>query len=199
MSSNEASEKGDVEENSHGQPSEEDKATNMNDAAAGATEGTSGNKPKLDFKQAMVIDDSKPMRRMLCKILSTIKFKVLEAENGKMAMEHLEKHSPKQFGIIICDLMMPVMDGAAFIAAAKSTYDEMPPIVICSSRSDREAIQMVRKLGVAGYILKPFKTETVLDKVRTTLEPPEESDESADATNESPEPSDETPSSESEE
>lgn len=132
--------------------------------------------PELDLKQAMVIEDSMPLRRMLSKILSTIKIKVLEAENGKIAMDHLAKHPPERFDIIICDLMMPVMDGAAFITAAKSTYaDKMPPIVICSSRSDKEAIQMVRKLGVASYILKPFKTDTVLNKVREILEQPEDS------------------------
>lgn len=185
MNSDEASKKGELEEDTHEQSSEEDKTPEENGAATVSAESNSGNKQRvtheLDFRQAVVVEDSTPLRRMLCKILSTIKVKTLEAEDGKIAMAHLEKHSPKQFDIIICDLMMPVMDGAAFIAAAKSTYKEMPPIVICSSRSDREAIQMVRKLGVAGYILKPFKTETVLDKVRATLEPPAEAPRSESA------------------
>jgi CheY-like chemotaxis protein len=166
-----------------------------NDRATKATEGADGNsvaaenassaqasqaapaqKFNQDYKPVLVIEDSMPLRRMMVKILSTQKLSGVEAENGQKAMEKLLEFGPSHFGMIVCDLMMPVMDGANFIANARKQYaEELPPVVVCSSRSDREAIAVVAKLGVAGYVLKPFKTETVINKLREVLKMPAKS------------------------
>ncbi|MBN2711549.1 MAG: response regulator [Planctomycetes bacterium] len=130
-------------------------------AAKGAASQNAG------WRHALVIEDSMPLRRMFSKILSTQKISGIEAANGKEALDLLAEHTPEKFSVIVCDLMMPVLDGPSFIAAARKVYpDSLPPIIVCSSRSDREAIQVVMKLSVSGYILKPFKTETVISKLR---------------------------------
>ena len=111
-----------------------------------------------------------PVRRMLCKILGTQGMQCFEAADGKQALSLLGQMKPDSFALILCDLMMPVMDGASFVAEARKLYDKaMPPVLVCSSRSDREAVQVVIKLGVAGYVLKPFKTDTVINKLREIL------------------------------
>ncbi len=122
---------------------------------------------EVPWRYALVVEDSFPLRRMLCKILSTLRFQTLEANNGKEALGQLESAGPDSIDVILLDLMMPVMDGASFLAKARETYgDRLPQVLICSSRSDREAIQAVMGLDVAGYVLKPFKTETVINKLR---------------------------------
>ncbi len=126
--------------------------------------------PEPQERRVLVVEDSKPLRRMLVKIMETQKFTVEEAENGKVALATLKLRGPDFFNLLVVDLMMPVMDGAHFISEARSAFgDKMPPVLICSSRSDRETITLVMKLGVSGYVLKPFKTETVINKVQEVL------------------------------
>jgi two-component system chemotaxis response regulator CheY len=118
-------------------------------------------------KNVMVVEDSMPLRRMLCKIIGTQGFVTVEAQDGKEALAKLEELSTNHFSLIITDLMMPVMDGATFIQQAKKKYESnLPPVIICSSRSDRTAIEVVKRLCVDGYILKPFKTETIINKLQ---------------------------------
>lgn len=126
--------------------------------------------PTAPAKKVLVVEDSMPLRRMLLKIMQNQHFNAFEAENGAVALKCLQDNGSTYYDLIICDLMMPVKDGAQFISEAREGFEgKLPPILICSSRSDRETIQMVMKLGVAGYVLKPFKTETVIAKVRETL------------------------------
>ncbi len=129
-------------------------------------------------RKVLVVEDSKPLRRMLVKILETQGFVATEAEHGKNALAVIKEQGPEAFDLLLVDLMMPVMDGAQFMSEARTTFgDKLPPVLVCSSRSDREAIQLVMKLGVSGYVLKPFKTETVIAKVKEIFaeEAPDES------------------------
>lgn len=116
---------------------------------------------------ALVIEDSMPMRRILCEILSTANFDTAEAANGKEGLDILREHGPEKFDVIICDIRMPVLDGVGFLARARKIYgDSLPPILVCSSHTDLRIIKTVMKLGVSGYLQKPFKAAAVIDKLR---------------------------------
>ncbi|MFH0911568.1 MAG: response regulator transcription factor [Planctomycetota bacterium] len=120
----------------------------------------------------LVVEDSHPLRNMLQKILGHAGYDVDVAENGEMALAMLRKADPP-FALMLLDLMMPIMDGIKVMAQIKKENLPSPPrVLICSSRSDVETVKLVGKLGVAGYVLKPFKTEVVLERVRKTLEAP---------------------------
>jgi len=120
--------------------------------------------------KVLVVEDSLPLRRMLCKILESQQLQCFEAADGEAAMALIKQYAPNFFALILTDLMMPKMDGVEFIANLRKKYGaELPPIMICSSRSDRETVQTVAKLGATGYILKPFKTEMVIQRVRDAL------------------------------
>lgn len=121
--------------------------------------------------KVLVVEDSMPLRRMLVKIVSSKGVTAVEAGDGEQALAVLDETPPTAFSLIMLDLMMPVMDGPNFLTAARAKYgDDLPPVLIVSSRSDREAIQSVRDLGVAGYVLKPFKADTILSKVSEFIE-----------------------------
>ncbi len=143
----------------------------MSQSASSPLDSAASAKPEsVGRPRIMVIEDSAPLRRMLVKILERIGAVCVEAGDGKEALELLRQQGPQSLALILADLMMPVMDGATFITMAKKEFDlSLPPILICSSRSDREAIQTVMRLGVTGYILKPFKANTVIDKMREML------------------------------
>ncbi len=121
------------------------------------------------IRRVLVVEDSPPLRRMIEKLLHADGFEVQVAENGEAAHKKLNS-SEIAFDLMLLDIMMPGMDGIQLMAQLKKEeFDRIPPVVICSSRSDRETIQLVGRLGAVGYILKPFKTETVLGKVHDAL------------------------------
>ncbi|MHC4870430.1 MAG: response regulator transcription factor [Planctomycetota bacterium] len=116
--------------------------------------------------RVLVVEDSPPLRRMLEKILTSDGFAVDTAENGQIAIDLLTENAG-QYSMMMLDIMMPVLDGIKTMATIKKDGIEgVPPVVICSCRSDKETVILANKLGVSGYILKPFKTDTVINKVR---------------------------------
>ena len=123
-------------------------------------------------RAVLVVEDSMPTRRMMVKIFKQQGVSAVEATDGQAALDMLNGKGPDAFSLILCDLLMPVMDGPHFIVEARKLHaDKLPPILICSSRTDRETLDLVMKLGVAGYILKPFKTEMFIAKVRQFIAP----------------------------
>jgi CheY-like chemotaxis protein len=145
------------------------------EAEGSATAGDSSGKktaeaPKPGVKRRiLVVEDSPPLRRMVEKLLQTSGFEVDTADNGSSAYQKIQAAEPP-YALMVLDIMMPVMDGIRLMAKLqKEEVPNIPPVVICSSRSDRETVRLVSKLGAAGYILKPFKTETVVEKVRQVL------------------------------
>ncbi|GEM_PF-2935314 len=129
----------------------------------------------------LIAEDVLPVRRMLQKILSSAGYDVDVAENGEVALSMLRMANPP-FDLVVLDLVMPVLDGVRTLAQMRKEglYDP-PKVLICSSRGDRGTVQLAGKLGVCGYIRKPFKTDTVLDKVRNALESSKQSEAQASA------------------
>lgn len=114
----------------------------------------------------LLVDDCFPLRRVLARIVAEMGRTAVEADNGAEALALLEQRGAEHFALIVADLMLPEMGGAEFLTRARQTYgDRLPKLVVCSSRSDREAIRSVAKLGVDGYILKPFDVEAMAAKL----------------------------------
>lgn len=136
--------------------------------AAEAASPAEGSAPAGLNRRILVVEDSFPLRRMIEKLLTVDGFEVDAVENGKRAVQKLKK-AKTPYGLMVLDLMMPEMDGVQTMAYIKKNEIPAPPVVICSSRSDKETIRLVHKLGARGYILKPFKTQLVLQKVRVAI------------------------------
>ncbi len=148
---------------------EEDSKPQKVEATAEGIESGAKNEPET-AERILVVEDSPPLRRMLEKILTNSGYIVDTAENGEKAIEKLSEN-PCGYSVMTLDIMMPVLDGIKTMAKIKK--DDMkgiPPVIICSCRSDKETVVLSNKLGVSGYILKPFKTETVISKVREIIE-----------------------------
>lgn len=121
-------------------------------------------------RTALVVEDSKLIRRTLCVLLKNRGIHVMEAEHGKAALNQILTVGVDGIDIIFLDMMMPEMDGLAFMLAARERYgDKLPPVVACSAVADKRVIQEVAPLGIAGYVLKPFKNEMIYRKLDTLL------------------------------
>ncbi len=117
----------------------------------------------------ITVDDSSTMRRIIKNTLKRIGYgdEVLEAENGKEALEVLEN---KEVDLIITDWNMPVMDGLTFVKKIRSDkkYDDVP-IIMVTTEAAKEDIITALKAGVNNYIVKPFTPQVLKEKIETVM------------------------------
>lgn len=111
----------------------------------------------------LVVDDSSFMRNHLRILLSKRGFKVLDAVDGKQA---LEKMKTNKVDAAMIDLEMPVMDGNALLAAIRRNKAYLLlPVLVLSGTSDPDKIARVIKNGANDFIKKPYITEELLLKI----------------------------------
>ena len=115
--------------------------------------------------RALVVDDSRPIRRIEGEILRELGFETADACNGKEALERLQ--SAPLPDIVLVDWNMPEMDGLEFIKAVRrdSRYSGL---VVLMVTTEIETDQMLRALtaGADEYLMKPFQKEGLVDKLR---------------------------------
>ena len=111
----------------------------------------------------LTVDDSLTVRLVLAKAFQSFDCELIEACNGEEGLDAARREKPD---LILLDLSMPVMDGIATLKElrADSTLNSTP-VVMLTAESDRESVFQVTKLGVADYILKPFREELLLQRV----------------------------------
>lgn len=101
----------------------------------------------------LVIDDDREIRLLIKDFLSD-KYEVAEAANGKEAMDMMRIRMPN---IIVCDIIMPVMDGVEFVRSMKSQELSRPiPIVLLSSKNTIDSQIEGLEVGADAYLNKPF-------------------------------------------
>jgi two-component system chemotaxis response regulator CheY len=114
---------------------------------------------------AMVIDDSRAMRLILGRIVAQLGFEVVEAGNGREAMELLEKQAePPTLALV--DWNMPEMNGLEFITAVRGD-PRYRSITLMMVTTESEQSQIVRALaaGAHEYVIKPFTPDAIMDKL----------------------------------
>lgn len=121
--------------------------------------------------RVLVVDDFSTMRKIIKNVLKQINIEnVLEAENGKHALEILKR---EQVDLIISDWIMPEMMGIDFLKACKSdeTIKNIPFIMV-TAEAQKGSIMDAIKSGVDNYIVKPFtpeKLQDAIDKARARI------------------------------
>jgi PAS domain S-box-containing protein len=118
--------------------------------------------------QALVVEDDANMRDLLRRVLEKEGWAVTEAENGRVAMEHIARNQP---ALILLDLMMPEMDGFEFVAELRKRkmWRSIPIIVITAK--DITAEDRQRLDGYVEKILQkePLSWEELVDDIRDLL------------------------------
>jgi two-component system KDP operon response regulator KdpE len=114
--------------------------------------------------KVLVIDDEPPIRKLLRMGLSTQDYEVLEAPNGRTALEQLA-HNPD---LVILDLGLPDMQGLDLLQTIRAR-NERVPIVVLSSRGDEGGKVDALDHGADDYITKPFGMEELLARLRAAL------------------------------
>jgi two-component system KDP operon response regulator KdpE len=114
--------------------------------------------------RVLVIDDEPPIRKLLRMGLSTQGYEILEAHNGKIALELLAQKP----GLIILDLGLPDIQGLELLRMIRAR-SEAVPIVVLSSRDDEVGKVQALDFGADDYVTKPFGMDELLARMRAAL------------------------------
>jgi two-component system KDP operon response regulator KdpE len=112
----------------------------------------------------LIIDDEPPIRKLLKMGLTTQGYQILEASNGKTALELLTQNPD----LIILDLGLPDIQGHELLRTIRSRSESIP-IVVLSSRGDEAGKVQALDLGADDYLTKPFGMEELLARMRAAL------------------------------
>lgn len=113
----------------------------------------------------LVIDDERALTEALSAILNQNKYSVDCAFDGE---EGLDYALTGQYDLIILDVMMPKMDGFAFLKALRQRKMDVP-VIILSAKSQTEDKISGLNLGADDYLPKPFSTEELLARIKALL------------------------------
>lgn len=117
--------------------------------------------------KVLFVDDSPTMRRIMVNSLKKIGFTdLVEAENGEDALEKIDG----DVGLILADWNMPEMNGKEMVEELKANdqYKDIP-IIMVTTRGTKDDVVTAVKIGVNGYIVKPFTPETLKGKIKKVL------------------------------
>lgn len=116
----------------------------------------------------LLVDDSKTMRNIQKKVLSTIpNSDFAEAGDGVEALSVLAASG--KFDLILIDWNMPNMDGHTLVGKIRAA-DKSTPLIMCTTEAEKQRVVDAIKAGVNNYVVKPFTPDTLMDKVKQTLD-----------------------------
>ncbi len=122
------------------------------------------------MSQALVVEDSTPMREMMVEALSRVEgLATVEAADG---LDALRKIAKQQFDIILTDINMPILDGLKLVKRLRSDekYRAVPVIIVTTEAADEDR-QRALALGANAYLTKPVKAAEVAALVAQLLVP----------------------------
>jgi len=114
----------------------------------------------------LVVDDERSMRELLAIVLRREGYEVLLAENGRAAIDLLER---ERVDLLISDIKMPDLSGVEVLRAAKRIDQDILGIMITAFASTDSAVEAMR-LGACDYLSKPFDVDLLKMKVREKIE-----------------------------
>jgi two-component system KDP operon response regulator KdpE len=114
--------------------------------------------------KVLVVDDEPPIRKLLRMGLSAHGYDVLDASNGKTALELLAKKP----NLVILDLGLPDIDGLELLRRIRHRQEGLP-VVVLSSRGDEAGKVAALDLGADDYLTKPFGMDELLARMRAAL------------------------------
>ena len=115
------------------------------------------------MKSCLVVDDSRVIRKVACRILESLHFEATEAPDGGTALAVCREKMPD---FILLDWTMPDMGGPEFMRnLRRETGGERPVVVFCTIENDSEQIKDALAAGAVEYLMKPFDRDTIAAKL----------------------------------
>ena len=115
----------------------------------------------------LLIEDNPEMRENTAEILELSDYEVYTAENGKVGVELAKRHLPD---LIICDIMMPELDGYGVLRIlGKLPETAAIPFIFLTAKAEKQDFRRGMKLGADDYLTKPFEEVELMDAIEIRL------------------------------
>ena len=119
------------------------------------------------MKKILLIEDNQNIRENTAEILELANYQVFTADNGKSGVETALQEKPD---LIICDIMMPVLDGYGVLHLLhKNPGVKYTPFIFLSAKAERADMRKGMELGADDYLTKPFEETELLNAVESRL------------------------------
>ena len=118
----------------------------------------------MNRQTILIVEDEANILTFMRTILSANDYKVIEARDGKQALQMIASHCPD---LVILDLGLPDMDGLTVIRQVRS-WSKLPILVVSARDRERDKVEAL-DLGADDYITKPFGTSELLARIRAAL------------------------------
>ncbi len=119
------------------------------------------------MKKILLIEDNNDMRENTAEILELANYTVVTAKNGKIGVELAQKEIPD---LIICDIMMPVLDGYGVLHLLSKNNDTASiPFIFLTAKAERSDLRKGMEMGADDYVTKPFDDIELLKAVESRL------------------------------
>lgn len=119
------------------------------------------------MSKILIIDDHDDIRENIAEILMLAGYESITAENGRRGVEVAVKEKPD---LIICDIMMPELDGYGVLHLLRKNEDTaFTPFIFLSAKTERSDLRKGMDMGADDYITKPFDDIELLNAVETRL------------------------------
>lgn len=118
-------------------------------------------------KKILIIEDDKIVRENTAEILQLANYDVITAENGKIGIEKANFFKPD---LVICDILMPELDGYGVLQIImRNKLLQNIPVIFMSAKTKHDDVRRGMDLGAADYITKPFEESELLSAVASRL------------------------------
>lgn len=122
----------------------------------------------IDMKKVMIIEDNKDLQEIYKMSFEKAGFEVFLERDGLDGISSVIEKMPD---IVILDIMMPNMDGFAFLKSMKQNTSIDIPVVVCSNLSDVDTINRAMKEGATAVLLKAdYSGRQLVDKIKVLLD-----------------------------
>lgn len=119
------------------------------------------------MKTILLIEDDAALRDNTAELLELYNFHVVTAANGKIGIDKANYHIPD---LIICDIMMPKLDGYGVLdKVSKDSKTSQIPFIFLSAKTEHKEVRKGMDLGADDYITKPFEEEELISAIESRL------------------------------
>ncbi|WP_179316549.1 response regulator [Winogradskyella undariae] len=119
------------------------------------------------MKTVLLIEDDTVLRENTAELLELSNYNVITATNGKLGVEMSKEHLPD---IIICDIMMPILDGYGVLEElSKNSNTKFIPFIFLSAKTERQDVRKGMDLGADDYITKPFSEDEIISAIESRV------------------------------
>ncbi|WP_158976434.1 response regulator [Cellulophaga sp. L1A9] len=119
------------------------------------------------MKKILLIEDNLDVREMTAEILELENYNVATAENGKIGIEEAKSFAPD---LILCDIMMPIMDGyEVFKQLSEDHTTASIPFIFLTAKSEKSDFRRGMTMGADDYLTKPFEAQDLIEAIEARL------------------------------